>query len=190
MQQSRCASIPLQAVAQCFSRSGTGCERVSAREMVAALEYFIVPESMYMWPAGLLCAVVYRDKLDGIANRVMSQVKADITAASGQPDELQLQIVRSDAIVFKYCLYQHFQSTGPTDTICCEKYTPPFGYERALELSAPLQERIVSLGKASFLSIRANTTRSVGLLKCACPHCKEKSLQTATAPVGVPASCA
>lgn len=67
-----------QAVAECFATSGKARERVSAGEMVKALEYFIVPQSM--WPLGLLYAVVARDQLDSIADRIMSQVKADFMA--------------------------------------------------------------------------------------------------------------
>ena len=68
-----------QAVAECFAKSGKACEGVPASEMVKALEYFIVPQSM--WPQGIAqSAVALRDQLDGIADRIMSQVKADFQA--------------------------------------------------------------------------------------------------------------
>ena len=54
------------------SRAGVG------RRDGQALQYFIVPQST--WPVGRLYAVADRDQLDSIADRIMSQLKADFMA--------------------------------------------------------------------------------------------------------------
>ena len=143
----------LQAVAECFCRSGKACDRVSASEM--ALEYFIVPETM--WPAGLLCAVVYRDKLDGIAKRIMNQVKDDFTTASRQHKELQ--VIASDAAMFQYRVYQE---PDKSLAISIRKHAKSYCYGTHYQLSTPLQNRIIALGRSLFLAVVPNNKHQPG----------------------------
>ena len=140
-------------MAECFSRSKTACERVSPREMVKALEYFNVPASM--WPAGLLCAVMRSDKLDGLADRIMGQVQADVRAASRHQDEVGL-VASSEPTIFKYCVHQEAAKRGATSKIACQLLTAAYCFKSHHVFPAALQQRLVSVGKASFLTIVFN----------------------------------
>ena len=70
----------LQAVADCFSRSGRTCEQISAEEMVKALEYFNMPDRM--WPKGLIAAVIERNKRDALVSTIMSMIESDFGTVS------------------------------------------------------------------------------------------------------------
>ena len=70
----------LQAVADCVRRSGRTCEDISAEQMIEALEYFNMPDSM--WPEGLLAAVIERIKREALVTTIMSMINSDFGRVS------------------------------------------------------------------------------------------------------------
>ena len=130
---------------------------MSASEMITALEYFIVPQTM--WPVGLLCAAIARDKLDGIASRIMNQVEANFIAAS--KDKHEVRLVSSNVAKLEYCLHQEATEKGGTPTTSCHQHSISCRREYSSiihPVPVPLQERIISLGKAAFLTVTNDTS--------------------------------
>lgn len=144
-----------QAVAECFAKSGKACEEVPASEMLKALEYLIVPQSM--WPVGVRYAAALRNQLDGIADRIMRHVKADFEAP---PREYS-----SKSEVKQYWIRKPLQVSGPTAP--CQQEAFHCCSTRGLEniifcplisaAPAPLQERLIAQAKSSFLKLRFNS---------------------------------
>lgn len=151
-----------QAVAECFANSGKACEEVSASEMVKALEYFIVPRSM--WPVGLRYAATMRDQLDGIADRIMSHVKADFEAPP-------CKLAEADAYVKQYQIPKLLEFSGQGTP--CILLEATFGRYAArcdcrhdkeadchymFSVPAPLRQKLVERAKGCFLELRFNPT--------------------------------
>lgn len=165
-----------QAVAECFASSGKACEQVSASEMVKALEVFIVPRSM--WPSGLRYAAALRDQLDGIADRIMSQVKADFATPP-------CKLAERDPYVKQYQMRKFLEATG-RGAPCILLPEAPFGRFAAscdcrhggtkahcdymFSVPAPLKQKLVERAKGCFLELKFNSKPSshgliLGLLK-------------------------
>ena len=127
--------------------------------MLKALEYFIVPQNM--WPVGIRYAAALRDQVDGIADRIMSHVKADFMKAP--PHEYS-----SQSEVKRYWICKPLEVSGPTAP--CQAAPDSKGSRCScavgrgntcpliFEIPAPLKKMLIAKAKlqGSFLKLSFN----------------------------------
>lgn len=148
-----------QAVAECYAKSGEACEQVSAGEMVNALEYFIVPQSM--WPVGLRYAATLRDQLDCIADRIISHVKANFEAPPSK-------LAEADAYVKQYQMPKFLEFSGPCILLeatfgryfarCDCRHGKEAHCHYMFSVPAPLRQKLVDRAKGCFVELEFNPT--------------------------------
>ena len=131
--------------------------------MLKALEYFIVPRSM--WPVGLRYAATMRDQLDSMADRIMSHVKADFEAPP-------CKLAEADAYVKQYQIPKSLEFSGQGAPCVLLEATLTVTYGRhascscrqgahchyMFSLPAPLRQKLVERAKGCFLELKFNPT--------------------------------
>ena len=137
--------VLMQAVAECFCRSGQAYEQVSANEMIQALDYFIVPD--VIWPVGLLAARTTRGKYDAVVNRILIKIQADFTAMSTDPSHF-LESKRYDLI-------------GKGSAISCIDHVSYqwAGQTILFPTPEPLQQKLIWQCEIAFFTIQFNTAK-------------------------------
>ena len=123
-------------VANCLARSGQGSEEVSISKIFKALEYFIVPRSL--WPTGLDAAAALREKHDNAAENLMVTVRADFAKIANTAKDFTASK--------KYFVIETKVDTGVSYSVCCA-----LTYDlRTVQLPKPLATRLERLATAEF----------------------------------------
>lgn len=133
---------------------------------MTALEYFIVPQSM--WPVGILYAAAVRDQLDGIADRIMTHVKADFKEPPRQMNFSSKNAQTGSPEIKQYYICKPLEVYGREapcqERCCCRDSAGPNMYQYIAQqnfrcaIPAPLQERLIARANACFLELKFNPT--------------------------------
>ena len=139
----------IQVVADCILNSGPKREPVSPDEVLQALDYFNIPETL--WPKGLIAASAVSRKYDIEACTIMDTFKGKVMAMAKDKFDFDR--------THEYYVYRNSEQ-GPF------KDGNAFGLkseidgnlyaELVLQLPQPLQDRIQALADQAFLQVQLN----------------------------------
>lgn len=124
----------LQAVANCYSRTGVNFGFVSPSDMTQALEYFNLPDDM--WPSGLLMQHRVTARYDIWAAEIMRVVNPDLLKHTNYLSTTETS--------YEYCLKQDEHGIS----LCNRKHA-----NLITEIPALLMTRLDCLAKAQYIYI-------------------------------------
>lgn len=139
----------IQVVADCILKSGQKREPVCPDEVIQALDYFNIPETL--WPEGLIAASAVSQKYDIAACEIMDTIKGEVKAMA--KDKFDFDRTQ------KYYVYRNSEN-GP--------FKPQYAFgvmtalsidfrsQQVLQPPEPLKERIQALADKAFLQIQFN----------------------------------
>ncbi len=132
-------------VADCILKSGQKREPVSPDEVLQALDYFNIPETL--WPEGLIAALAVSQKYDMEAATIMDTVKGKVMATA--KDNTHFDITQ------QYYVYRNTLQAFGLTTDCLEVSRLEWS-RLLLQLPQPLKERIQALADKAFLQVHFN----------------------------------
>lgn len=136
----------IQVVADCILNSGPKREPVSPDEVLQALDYFNIPETL--WPKGLIAASAVSRKYDIEACTIMDTVKGKVMAMAKDKfdfDRTQEYHVYRSSEQGPFKDGNAFGLKSEFDGNLCA--------ELVLQLPQPLQDRIQALADQAFLQV-------------------------------------
>lgn len=131
----------LQAVVECYSRSGCKQVCVSPSDMIQALEYFNLPDDM--WPCGLLLHRVTA-RYDTWAADIMRAVSADL-------------LKHANCLTTSDTTYEYYMTQDERGISLCDKYHANIITD--VYMPDLLVTRLDRLAKAQYVSIKYGSIR-------------------------------
>ena len=139
----------IQVVADCILKSGQKREPVCPDEVIQALDYFNIPETL--WPEGLIAASAVSQKYDIAACAIMDTIKGKVMAMAKNKFTFDR--------THKYFVYRNSETRPfkPESALGVHTdFRKLLLSQQALQLPEPLKERIQALADQAFLQIQFN----------------------------------
>jgi len=130
-------------VADCILKSGQKREPVSPDEVLQALDYFNIPETL--WPEGLIAALAVSQRYDMEAATIMDTVKGKVMAVAKDKTDFD---ITQQYYVYTNTLQAFDLKTARLDYVSWSRIL--------LQLPQPLKERIQALADKAFLQVQFN----------------------------------
>jgi hypothetical protein len=147
-----CQRMGLRPLSDCILNSGLAQKRepVSPDEVLQALHYFNIPETL--WPEGLIAASAVSHRYDIEACTIMDTIKSKVMAMAKKDQ------VDSDRTQ-QYYIYRNSPQGPSKDGNIFDlrtEYDGPLWSKLVLQLPQPLKERIQALADKAFLQLEFN----------------------------------